>query len=258
MLPVPRRPRSDGGLPPVLVFDFDGVLCDSLEECMLVAWYAHVGAPASRFVSPGLAGIPPAVVGRFERCRPFMRHLLHLLVPIVEPEPLRTREAFMARYDAIASAETEAFGRAAERYRSALRRRHPQSWCERHAMERRLGGLVRGAYVATARDSASVGHLLRAHDMTVHDDHVFGSLRTKLPALDAIATRELCAPADVVLIDDSIDNCIAARDAGFSARWASWGYHAPEDAATATACGIPALTVESLLTLTSSDAPVMP
>lgn len=256
MLPAHRRLTSDGSLPPVLVFDFDGVLCDSLEECMMVAWYAHAGAPVSEFVDPGIDGVPPAVIERFERCRPFMRHLLHLLVPVIEPNAPRTRAEFVARYEAIPSGQAETFGQVAERYRSALRRDHPRPWCERHAMEHRLGGLVREAYIATARDTASVGHILRAHGMAVHEDHVFGSLRTKPPALDAIATRELRPRAAVVLVDDSIENCIAARDAGFSACWASWGYHAPEDAETARRCGIPALGVEALLQRTTSEAAV--
>jgi phosphoglycolate phosphatase-like HAD superfamily hydrolase len=256
MLPVRRRPTSAEELRPVLVFDFDGVLCDSLEECMMVAWYAHTNAAVSEFVDPGLAGVPHAVVERFERCRPFMRHLLHLLVPLVEADPPATRSEFAARFEAIGSREAEAFARAAERYRAALRRDHPERWCARHGVERRLDVLVRGAYIATARDTASVGHILRAHGMEIHDDHVFGSLRSKPPALDAIATREARRPSEVILVDDSIENCIAARDAGFATHWASWGYHAPEDAETARRWRIPVLTVEALLQQRSTEPAV--
>src|ERR1700710_2791750 len=131
MPPEPHYPPP-GAVPPVLVFDFDGVLCDSLEECMMVAWYAHTGAPVSHFVDPGLAGVPAAVAGRFERCRPFMRHLLHLLVPIVVLEPPRSRAAFAACFDAIAPEDAERFAEAAERYRAGLRREHPERWCAQH------------------------------------------------------------------------------------------------------------------------------
>lgn len=243
---VSQQPTNDVQ-PPVLVFDFDGVLCDSLQECTMVAWYAHTGGRVSDFVDPGLAGVPPEVIDRFERCRPFMRHLPHLLVPLVELQPPTTRDAFTARYDAIAACDAEAFARAAEQFRADLRREHPRRWCEQHAVERRLAALVEGAYIATARDNASVRHILRAHGMAIGDDHIFGSLRTKPPALDAIASREACSRDAVVLVDDCIENCIAAREAGFAAHWASWGYHAPEDAETARRRGIPALTVEALL-----------
>jgi len=249
-----HRHQPTGILPPVLVFDFDGVLCDSLEECMMVAWYAHSGAAVSDFVYPGLSGVPAPVAERFARCRPFMRHLLHLLVPIIEPDPLRTHASFAARYEAIPAREAEAFGKAAERYRAELRRDHRDSWCQRHAVERRLAQLVRGAYIATARDSGSVEQILRAHGMAIHDEHLFGSLRSKPPALHAIASRELRNRADVILVDDSIENCISACDKGFAARWASWGYHAPTDAETARSYGIPALTVDALLQQPSAHA----
>jgi phosphoglycolate phosphatase-like HAD superfamily hydrolase len=254
MLPVACRSAPADLASRLLVFDFDGVLCDSLEECMLVAWYAHAGAAVSDFVEPGMAGLPPDLVDRFERCRPFMRHMLHLMVPIVDPHPPRSHPEFVARYSEIPASEAEAFGRAVDRYRAALRRAHPESWCDRHRVESRLAELVRDAYIATARDTASVGFILRAYGIAIHDDHVFGSLRTKCAALDAIAIRESRERADVVLVDDSIENCIAAQTAGFSAGWASWGYHAAEDAEAARSRGIPALTVESLLQQASHEA----
>ena len=237
---------------PVLVLDFDGVLCDSLEECMTVAWYAHGDASVEAFLDPGLAGVPAAVVARFRSCRPFMRHLLHFLVPIVETEPTTTRAAFQASYRALPSGETERFACAAERYRQQLRRTYPDQWNARHGIESRLSVLMRDAYVATARDSGSVAHILGAHDMRIHEERVFGSLRSKPAALDVIAMREGRSRADVVLVDDSIENCIAAREAGFAANWAVWGYHAPEDAEIARRSGIPALTVQALLQQRSS------
>ena len=220
----------------------------------MVAWYAHSGAAVSDFVYPGLGGVPAPVAERFARCRPFMRHLLHLLVPIIEPDPPCTHASFAARYEAIPAREAEAFGRAAERYRAELRRDHRDSWCQRHIVERRLAQLLRGAYIATARDTGSVNQILRAHGMAIHDDHVFGSLRSKPPALAAIASRELRNRADVMLVDDSIENCISACDEGFAARWASWAYHAPTDTETARRCGIPALTVDALLQQSSAHA----
>ncbi len=242
-----RQEASTDTAPPVLVFDFDGVLCDSLEECIMVAWYAHTGAPVGDFAERGLDGVPPAVAERFERCRPFMRHVPHLLVPIVESGTLATQESFDARFAAIGADEADAFAQAAERYRAALRREYPEQWSARHAVERRLTGVIRGAYIATARDAASVGHILRAHGMAIHDENVFGSLRCKPLALDAIATREARPRAEVVLVDDSLENCLAARQDGFGAHWASWGYHRPGDAETARRCGIRVLTVEALL-----------
>lgn len=232
----------------LLVFDFDGVLCDSLAECMMVAWYAHAGEPLERFVAPGLDGVPREVRQRFESCRPFMRHLGHFFVPLVERVPPATTHAeFQARFDALAGDDAERFVRAAEAYRAGLRAEHASDWHACHAVELRLGALAREAYIATARDRDSVTQILGGQGIAIADDRIFGSLRDKTRALALIAERESRAPQDVVLVDDSIENCIAAREAGFGAYWASWGYHAAADAMTATRHGIPAATVEALL-----------
>lgn len=233
---------------PLLVFDFDGVLCDSLAECMTVAWYAHAGEPLARFVTPGLDGVPHEVRQRFEGCRPFMRHLGHFYVPLVERAPPATTHAeFQARFDALAGDDAERFVRAAEAYRAGLRAEHASAWHACHAVELRLGALVSDAYIATARDSDSVAQILGGQGIAIAPDRIFGSLRDKTRALAVIAERESRAPRDVVLVDDSIENCMAARASGFAAYWASWGYHADADATTAAGHGIPAATVEALL-----------
>ncbi len=234
--------------PPLLVFDFDGVLCDSLEECMMVAWYAYKSKPVGHFLDPALEGVPPEVLERFQRCRPFMRHLGHFLLPLVVTSDLPTTHAgFAAQYQALPPADVERFADAANDYRKKLRSEHAEPWHARHTVQDELRELVAGAYIATARDSASVGHILRAHGFEVDDGRVFGSLRDKTDALTQVAARESRDPADVVLVDDSVENCVAARKAGFGAYWATWGYHAEGDAGTAERHKIPALSVEDLL-----------
>src|SRR5215218_9113706 len=111
---------------PLLVFDFDGVLCDSLEECTMVAWYAYAGEPIERFVIPGLDGVPHDVARRFEACRPFMRHLGHFLVPLAGDRLPATRAEFKARFAALSDADIARFMSAAEAYRNRVRVAHPE------------------------------------------------------------------------------------------------------------------------------------
>lgn len=233
--------------PPVLVFDFDGVLCDSLDECMMVAWYAHDGKAVRWFLDPGLKGVPKDIIERIQGCRPFMRHLAHFLVPLVEHDLPSSHAEFAATFDTLPSEDIERFASAAEGFRAELREKHPEPWHARHTVEARLGDLVRDGYIATARDRHSVGQILVAHGIEVPEQRIFGSLRHKTDALNEIAERESLEPLDIVLVDDSIENCVAARRSGFAAYWACWGYHADGDAKTARDHGIPVVTVEALL-----------
>lgn len=230
----------------VIALDFDGVLCDSLEEGLLISYNGHIGAPTGAFVDPGWAGVPPDLIERFTRCRPFTRHLGHWLVPLLEGPNPDSHDAFVASYEALPGDAVDAFMAAAGAYRDQARRTYPDQWLAHHRVEHALAGALADAYVVTARDAESVCAILAAHDMSVDDARIFGSLTDKQGALETIRVREGVTATDVTLVDDSIANCIAARQAGYTAWWARWGYRAAGDDALAAMHDIPAISVDAL------------
>jgi phosphoglycolate phosphatase-like HAD superfamily hydrolase len=232
--------------PRVFALDFDGVICDSLPEGLLISWNAHTGAPVEAFVEPGLAGVPPEEIDRFTRCRPFTRHLGHWLVPFVISSVPATHAEFAARYDELPEQAITTFMAAAARYRTQVRRDYPDRWLAHHSVQPQLRDVLIGAYVVTARDIDSVRQILNAHAMGIDDSRIFGSRGDKHDALRTIAVREAVAPADVTLVDDNIENCVAAHVAGYGAWWATWGYNAAADRAHAITHGIRAISIDAL------------
>jgi phosphoglycolate phosphatase-like HAD superfamily hydrolase len=230
----------------VLALDFDGVICDSLEEGLLISWNAHMRAPVRAFVEPGLDAVPPDVVERFTCCRPFTRHLGHWLVPFVIRSIPTTHAEFAARYDELPGSAIDVFVDAAGRYRSQVRGAYPAQWLARHSVQPGLGDVVADAYIVTARDGDSVRQILNAHAMGVDDTRIFGSCRDKPGALQSIAAREGLAPADVTLVDDNIENCLAACAAGYGVWWATWGYKTAEDESLAVTRGVTAISIDVL------------
>jgi len=230
----------------VLAVDFDGVICDSLTESLLVSWNAHSGAPVKAFAHPGLAGVPPDVADRFTRCRPFARHFGHWLVPLVIDAAPSSHAEFGARYDELPAAQIEAFTAAAGRYRAQVRCVYPERWLAHHRVQLGLGNALANAYVVTARDTDSVRQILHAHAIPIDDERIFGSSSDKNVALRAIAIREAVEPPAVTLVDDNVENCVAARTAGYSAWWATWGYNSAGDRALATGYGIKAISIDML------------
>lgn len=231
----------------VLALDFDGVICDSLEEGLLISWNAHTGEPVSAFVEPGLPGVPPAVTERFTRCRPFTRHCGHWLVPFVISSAPTSHAEFAARYDALPGEMVRDFTAAAGDYRAQVRREYPDQWLAHHLVQPGLGEVLADAYIVTARDSESVRQVLNAHGMGIDETRIFGSRSNKQGALQAIAVREAVEPAAVTLVDDSVENCVAAQAAGYSAWWATWGYNSVADQALASAHGVTPISIDVLL-----------
>jgi phosphoglycolate phosphatase-like HAD superfamily hydrolase len=238
----------------VFAFDFDGVLCDSLDEGLLISWNAHIGAPVTAFAEPGLAGVPLEMRERFRSCRPFTQHLGHWLVPfVVDPTPTSHAE-FVDCYDALAGETVSHFTAAAADYRAGVRRAYPELWLAHHRIQPLVTKMIDDAYIVTARDTDSVSQILEAHGTGLDHSRIFGSRRAKQDALKAICVREAVAPAAVTLIDDSIENCLAADAAGYGAWWAEWGYTSVADEALATARGITRVSIDGLSRRVGSKA----
>jgi len=231
-----------------LVLDFDGVLCDSAEECLDISWLAYTGAPVDAFArrDRGEYAVPPAVAERYWRTRPFMRHLAQFVVPLLDAPAPTDRAAFAERFASLPEGLADTFAAAARAYRAEVRFRHRDAWLAVHGVWPQVARLVDGAYIATARDSASVLEILGAHGVRANAARIYDQLTEKTAALAHIASRESLARADVWLLDDSIDNCLAARAAGFGAGWASWGCSDEGDEAIALARGLPVITLDDL------------
>ena len=100
--------------------------------------------------------------------------------------------------------------------------------------------------MATARDSTSVRELLGSCGVAIPPDRVYGQQQSKLGALTEIGAREDARAGSIFFIDDSLSNVVAARDAGYTAAWALWGYSAPEHDKEASRLGVPRLTLADL------------
>ena len=236
-------------LPPggQLVLDFDGVLCDSATECLHIIWPAHKGFGVEAFgAGAERYAVPADIAARYWRTRPYMRHMAHFLVPLLDgPAPV-DRAEFAQRFASLPEGMADDFARAAGVYRAAVRARRRDTWLALHGVWPQVCALVDGAYIATARDRAAVLDILGAHGVRPDPARIFDELVDKPAALAEIAERESIAPSEVWLLDDSIDNCIAVRDAGFGAGWASWGCGDPGDKALAIAHCIPVIALDNL------------
>ena len=230
-----------------LVLDFDGVLCDSATECLHISWASFQGFGVEAFgARTGAYAVPAEVADRYRRTRPYMRHLAHFLVPLLDETAPADRAAFAERFASLPEGMADSFARNARAYRTAVREQRRDAWLALHGVRDQVADLVEGSYIATARDRASVIEILGAHGVHAEEDRVFDKLNEKTAALGEIAERESLPPAEVFLLHDSLDDCLAVKAAGFGACWVSWGCRGPDDPAIVEAHGIPVVTLDDL------------
>lgn len=236
----------------MLALDFDGLICDGLDECLLVTWNGMHDRRLEDFGPGGLAELPRAFVNQFTHCRRFARHLGHFMVAF-EPRvvDVDNQAAFEALYAALPEPEIERFVAKVNQYRQLVRTSRERAWIDSHALYPGMRGFLamraRDLYIVTAKDVDSVEKILASQSVHVNRAHVFGERRDKVPALQEIAQREGVLPHELCLVDDNLLNVIDARAAGFGGLWATWGYSAPAHHRLADQHRVPRQSLEQFL-----------
>jgi phosphoglycolate phosphatase-like HAD superfamily hydrolase len=249
-------PAGDGCQ--VLALDFDGVICDSLHECVLVSWNSHFGYAVADFGADGLTRIPQAYLDHFRASRGYARCLGHFLLPLLGgPEVFGSQAEFDAAYRGLPERLVTRFVERAERYRSAVRQHHRRSWLRLHTLYPGVLDVVRHhrPYLVTARDRESVVELLAAGGVSLDPSRVYGNQVDKRRALADIVDREGISPRELWFVDDNLPTVMAAGRAGFTARWARWGFAAPEHGPLARRLGVPSIDLPWLVGLIPGSVP---
>ncbi|GCD48356.1 HAD family hydrolase [Streptomyces paromomycinus] len=241
----PYRPGRPGTRTGLLALDFDGVICDALDECALVTWLGE--RPHDRTVTgPGqLERLPGAFTERFRTVRDYSRLLDHFLVAhLPEADSITSQSDFDQLFSSLPRERVERFTTAASAAREWFRAAEPDFWLGLHTLYPGVPELLRHAgtvVIVTAKDEPSVRSILRRHGLEQTVAEVFGECRHKAAAIqEACARRGL--PLDAVtFVDDNLSNVRKVAAMGVRARWAQWGYQTPEHRAEAARHGIEGL-----------------
>lgn len=224
------------GAPEVLFLDFDGVICDSLEECLRSSWFAANGIAVGPDVPPD-----PPVDGdyraRFRACRPYIRSGEDYLV-VHEWAAAGRVPADQAEFDRSLAAKGEAAMARAKQALYAVREdllsRHRSLWLSWNPLYPGMAHALRGpasrsdCLILSTKKAAFIAEILRAEGL----DWPLSRIHTTGPRAKLDMVAELAGPRPALLLDDQIEHldfghptcrCVLAL----------WGYVTPATAAAA-------------------------
>lgn len=220
---------------PLLALDFDGVICDSLDECLVTAVNTRRRMRGKKELLRTPGEVDPDLAARFRAHRHLVRPageyetLLHWLATR-DDDPTPAEFAALCRQRA---ADVIAFQPVFFYVRTALRNADPEAWT---ALHRRYGQATAGwsdlcasheVHLVTTKDLASVRHFNHAWSLGLADDrlHTCERFVTKAAAIEHLAARHGAAPASVTFVDDHPGHLAdVAAATGARCLWARWGY----------------------------------
>jgi phosphoglycolate phosphatase-like HAD superfamily hydrolase len=251
---------------PILVTDFDGVICDSTEECVVTAWNAWLARRGDQSFVAWPDQVPEPYRSGLRGLRNYVRTAGEYLV-VIEAERDSKPILGEAEYDRRVQdrlEEVQRFAPLVFAARQQLRREDEGHWLNLHTIYpgvpealRRLWPDVDG-FVVTGKDAETVRAFFERFGLPIPANRVYDrdAGHDKTAALRKIVALRGRPLARAVLVDDNVRHVLPVLEAGGRAILAGWGYHTDEQLALAHASGLPIATLDNwpALALAQTDA----
>lgn len=237
----------------MLALDFDGVICDALDECAAVTWFAAIRAadptPPPR-LPEALDRVPPAFLEVFRSVRGYARTLADFMVANTLAEPVTSHAGFDRAKQAAGPELLTRQAAAGEAIRAQWRSDQFTEWITLHTVYPGVTELITDfegtIAIVSAKDTASINEILAFHRLGARVTTVIGSCHDKPAALTRLLAENPAERRRAVFIDDNLGNILDAAALPIATLWATWGYHTPEDLDTAHGRAITSATLDTV------------
>lgn len=218
---------------PIIVFDFDGVVCDSTYECLVTSWNAWQKWNSNEDLRADLSSFSDEEKALFSRLRPRVRGageyyvVQRAMAEKIEIPDQHTYDLLVAKW----SDQVSLFKKKFYDVRSQFRERDLESWIKLHVVYQEIIVLMKilsasnQLYIATLKDGSSVRSILSYFGVKVSDERMYdeSTISTKLEALDSIANRLSIKKRDIIFVDDNVTHLFDPFSQGYSVYLTVWG-----------------------------------
>ena len=217
----------------IIVFDFDGVVCDSTDECMVSSWNAWQKWNNRPDFRISLGEFSDLEKTRFRKLRPYVRSAgeYYILRRRIEEEfPITEQKVFEHLRDKWLD-HLNPFKTIFYDAREKLRQKDLESWIKLHpvfddviAIMKRLNEEKR-LFVATLKDGKSVCLILEYHGIHLSPNCLLdqSQISSKLEALNRYSKQENATKDNLIFLDDNVTHLLEPKKAGYNIFLTGWG-----------------------------------
>jgi len=217
----------------VLILDFDGVVCDSIDECLLSSWIAY----HSLFLDDPPASVPRTLRSQFADLRPFVRSgedylLIHQI--LAQRISVPDQQSFDALIREAGQERMLRFRELFYRARTSLLESDRDFWLTLNRIYPHVRALLESAHrvdpfpwgrfrILSTKRPEFIEEILRSAGISVPRDRVvFSGESLKLSLVERIIDEDAVDRA--VFVDDQIDHLAGCSSPRIAPYLASWGY----------------------------------
>jgi len=217
----------------IIVFDFDGVVCDSTDECMVTSWNAWERWQLRDNFRCTLSEFTEEDKLSFRKVRPRVRGAgeYYILRRAFSEGIEITNQKIYDKLEGQWKENIEPFKVVFFEARERLRRDDVDSWIDLHPV---FDGVIEvmkilnsqdRLYIATLKDAKSVKLILKKQGLTIKKDRLFdqAQITSKLQALDKIKEQIGCDKKDMIFIDDNVTHLLGPKNSEYTVYLTAWG-----------------------------------
>jgi len=217
-----------------VVFDFDGVVCDSTNECMVTAWNAWERWNKRDGFRQNLDEFTRSEIDNFRPLRPYVRGAgeYYILMRAINSSDVSISS--QKDFDDLRQQwedQLSPFKAIFFRERQRLRSEDLNSWIELHDVYSDVITVMKDLHnqgrllIATLKDGESVRLILNKNgiDISQKDIRDQSQISSKLEALDYFVNDKKIKKEELCFIDDNVTHLIKPSDNNFNVFLSGWG-----------------------------------
>ena len=248
----------------LFVFDFDGVVCDSTDECMVTSWNAWQRWNCKNSFRKSLEEFTGSEQQEFRPLRYYVKgageyYVLRRLLSEMNIQEIKSYQDFEIFRKKWIN-EVNQFKEYIFLERSRLRNQSLDDWINLHQVYPEIINLMHeisdldSIYIATLKDLESVRLILDRNEVFIPEGKILHQaiISSKLQALDMIKDSEKQDKSDIYFFDDNISHLIEPLEEGYRAYQTTWGNVPPDYISEAKEKNVPLIDFEGLRKLTTS------
>ncbi len=237
-----------------LCLDFDGVVVDGVDECLIVSWVAWHKQKTPKDPKTVLKKIPTSFKQMFRLYRNYARYDGHFIVPYILKNnakiAIEKQLDFQDFFSTIDKETVDNFTTIFQKTRQQFRDENPNAWFGLHSLYSGIEavfGSNQQLFIVSGKDKESICAICDENKISISPENVFGGLKSKVEVLKLLYKQANEQKVLMVFCDDNLLNVLESKSLGISTIWAGWGYKTQEHLDTAKNKSIDAYTVPELL-----------
>ncbi|PJZ86291.1 hypothetical protein [Leptospira harrisiae] len=220
------------------VFDFDGVVCDSTDECMITSWNTWQRWNRRDLKRRSVAEFSFEEKSEFRKLRPRVRGAgeYFILNVILENKiKIENQEDYEIQLG-LHKEDIPKFKKLFLAERQDFRKDHPKDWVLLHSVYQEVIDILREIsvekklYIATLKDFLSIRMILDFYNVDLPDERIFdeSKILNKFDALKQIMKISNFQKKDLVFFDDNVTHLYESYADGFNVYLTAWSNPIPE------------------------------